>query len=160
MSTTTPSAVTGATKRQAGIWVGFLVAIYAGTLFLLMNVSFGEFFLVTYVAPLLAFLVAIGQAYRNGSVALSWLITAAPFGALLTSDLVGFTQLSIGSIDILDYLVVAVFLGTTAHLLGMEMANSREKSPRTSSQTEQRGLLVVLTVTGILFAVFYVIPLL
>lgn len=159
MSVTTPGAVTGATKRQAGIWTGILVAMYAGTLVLLMrNASLGTVGLVQHVAPYLAFIVAIRQAYRNGSVVLSWLIPAAPFVALLTSDLVGFAQLSIGYIDVVGDLIVAVFLGTTAHLLGMEMAKSREKSPRISSQTEQRGLLVVLTVTGTLFAVFYVLP--
>lgn len=158
MSTTTPSAVTGATKRQAGIWAGILIAIYAGSLAILMNATIGEFGLIKSVAPLLAFIVAIAQAYRNGSVALSWLLPAAPFGAVLTSDLVGFTKLHIGPIDVLGFLVVAVFLGTTAHLLGMETAKTREKSPRTTSQTEQRGLLVILAVTGTLFAVFYVIP--
>lgn len=152
------TALIGATKRRAGIWAGVCIAAFAATLIALLGVTgLGRFFLTIYVAPLLAFLVAIVQSYRNGSVALSWLIASAPFWALLTNRLVRFHQLP-DSASVVGYLITALFLGTTAHLFGMEVARARNGVPRMTSQTEQRVLLVVLLVTGGLFTRYYVIP--
>lgn len=150
----------GATKRRAGVWAGVCVAIYAVTLLrLLATDSFGSFFLITYVGPLVAFLVATVQAYRNGSVALSWLIAGAPLLASMTVRLVWFHHPGIGLSEASGYLIAALFLGTTAHLLGTEAATVRRTAPRTPSRTEKRGLLAILLVTGMLFAVYYVRPL-
>ena len=100
----------GANSRTAGRWLGGCVAVAVASLVLyVQTTSFGWVLLVFYWATAVAVVLAAGQAFQNGSTALSWLLAATP---TLTAAAAGVRQPPIGDVtSLFGLLVTAIFLG-------------------------------------------------
>lgn len=145
----------GSTERQGAIWAGILGVHFTVTLLAFQRVDgvFPIFIGMTTTA--IGFGLAIGQAYRNGSLVLSLLFTTAPSLAvsvlIVTSMLPGEFTLPLGELN------AGVFIGTTAHLLGIGLAESRGNPPHPIGDTERRASLALLIITGAIFTYTHVV---
>lgn len=156
---TAESLVLGASRREAAAWAGVAGTLFVGTLLFASRdgLTFGEPFLIALSGSLLGSVLAAVQAWRNGSVALSWFLTGAPVAALV-SLLWLYVGPAWGVDRLLALLVAVAFVGTTAHLFGVETAEWLATPPRRTSRTERLGLVAVLLATGGLVLVGYVAP--
>lgn len=100
--------------------------------------------------------VAAVQAYRNGSVLLSWLLASTP--ALAFAILTYGWWFPDGSFPVWTHLNSGVFIGLTAHLLGVELAESRGGPPRPRRPLERYVVLGMLCVSGAIFTYTMAIP--
>lgn len=148
-------------QREVGIWVGVAVAMLAATFVALRTWNtMGQFALVWIAGSAVGFVVAGYQSYRNGSVALTWLILAAPFVSVWVERYLRVGGLPAGwPLELLSHSVAIVFLGTTAFLVGLQVAKTRGVAPRALSESERRALIAVLLLSGVLFASTFVLSL-
>jgi len=141
----TPGPITGASKPATIFWAVLAVVLYLATLYALSVWNTMAATVITvFLGPFIAMIASGIQAYHNGSVALSFLLAFAPvFGAITNS------YQRFGTVEGTGYLVVmALFAGSTAHLLGFEVSE-----PRDGSDVETIAVAVVLVVSGAVFAV-------
>lgn len=152
-----PSRLLGRAGRRASPWLGVVAAAVAGSFVLLRTVeAFGRFQSVLLAATAVAAVLALVQAYRNGSATLSVLLATAPVWGSLA---VGTGQAPLDGQRYAGLLVATLFAGTAAHLVGVEAAESRGASPRSATRAERLGLLATLCAAGAVFVTWYVAPL-
>ena len=152
----TIEAIIGSDRRGGAIWTGIFVVILLASI-LAYRITGGfiaEF--VGMVITAIAFVIAAIQAYRNGSVLLSWFISMAPALGYLSYR---FGLVQGGFFKPFRYLLAAFFFGTTAHILGTAIAESRGTPPREVSDKEQQALVVIIVLSGAAFVYYYVAPL-
>lgn len=152
-----PGTVLGRAGRRGSHWLGVLAAAVVGSVALLRAVdAFGRVRAVLIAATALAAVLALVQAYRNGSPALSVLLATAPLWGSLAAT-VG--RPPVDGWSFLGHLVATLFVGATAHLVGVEAAESRGLSPRSATRAERLGLLATLCAAAAVFVSWSVGPL-
>lgn len=141
-------------RRSTVSWAGIFVVLLAGSLVAYQPFSFWDYNMFV-IATGFAFIISVVQAYQNGNVVLSWLLTSAP---ALVYEFHTYRPYGPGIevFEIFQLLIAVLFIGTTAHLLGASVANIKENAPQRLSETEERVLAVLLLLLGIPFVYFFV----
>jgi len=157
MGVTHAGPIVGRSCRRGGRWtVVFVVLVGASLVVYRTRTGLAATVFVGVGATAVASVVASMQAYRNGSVALSWLLASAPA--------VAFAILTVewwfpdGSFPVWLHLNAGLFIGLTAHLLGVELAESRGVAPRPRRRVERYAVLGLLAVSGTIFAATVAVP--
>lgn len=138
----TPGPVTGSSTRAGILWSGIALITYLMALYLLMVWHSWSVLILVLLGPFITMLPACIQAAHNGSVVLSLLITIAPVVGMSTSAYLRSGDLGEPGI----FILMALFAGATAHLLGFETSN-----PRPASERETRAVTGILVVSGAVF---------
>jgi len=146
--------IIGANKRRGGIWLGVVAVMVAVSAAGFISADGMAVSILVYLgATGIAVLLALYQAYQNGAAALSWLLASSP---TLVSSGIQIQQQGSGNYSTLPRLIIStIFFGTVVHLLGTEIAAYQDVAPRSVGKWEQRGLLVVLLVSGGFFVLSY-----
>jgi hypothetical protein len=145
--------VRGTSRWRAALWVVLAVGLFIAPIAYLelTTLTFGAAIGSGIVGLLLGTILAGIQAGTNGGVLLSWLLTAAPLVALEVTFNPPLTRAP-------ALLLLVLFFGSTAHLAGAETARERDASPRAFDRRERLGLGAIVLLTGLVFAVAYVVP--
>lgn len=147
------AAIYGLSPQQPVLWLGISALLFAVPFGIVESGRYG-FGVFGVVAMLFVFgtVLAVVQTVTNGSVAIAWLLPLAPDLGL--SAALGSLPASIGA-----GAIASLFFGSTAFLVGSEIARLVDYPAPRPGRRERLAVLVVLGTTGTLFAVYYVAPL-
>lgn len=148
-------------ERMTLIWVGVSILLIVGSLFTYQPLSHFLDPVILISATGIAFILTTAQAYQNGNLVLSWLLTSSPgiaFSVHQYKPIATGYVFPLSFLDILHVLTIGLFCGTTAHLLGKTLAEFHGFTSQQLSKMERRGLPLILVLTGVLFVYFFVAP--
>lgn len=147
------ASIYGVSPEQTALWLGISALLFAVPFGLVESGRYGfEAFGVVAMLFVVGAVLAVVQTVTNGSVALAWLL---PLATVLGLDAaLGSLPASIGAGT-----VAALFFGSTAFLVGSEIARLVDYPSPSPGRRERLAVLVVLGTSGTLFAVYYVAPL-